>query len=93
MGAELDRRPDSLTHYYYTLCSFARATAVIAQSLAGIAYCPIDIVKQTVQTATVVQGKESRMANPIHATKTIWNAQGIKGFYRGFVAMNCLWMP
>jgi hypothetical protein len=69
------------------------ATAVIAQSLAGVAYCPIDIVKQTVQTATVVQGGESKMANPWHAARTIWNAQGVKGFYRGFVAMNCLWMP
>lgn len=69
------------------------ATAIIAQSLAGVAYCPIDIVKQTVQTATVVQGGESKMANPWHAARTIWNAQGVKGFYRGFVAMNCLWMP
>jgi hypothetical protein len=69
------------------------ATAIIAQSMAGIAYCPIDIVKQTVQTATVVQGGESKMANPWHATRTIWSTQGISGFYRGFVAMNCLWMP
>ena len=69
------------------------ATAIIAQSLAGVAYCPIDIVKQTVQTATVIQGGESRMANPWHAARTIWSAQGVKGFYRGFVAMNCLWMP
>lgn len=69
------------------------ATAIIAQSLAGVAYCPIDIVKQTVQTATVMQGVESKMANPLHATKTIYSSQGISGFYRGFLAMNCLWMP
>lgn len=69
------------------------ATAIIAQSLAGVAYCPIDIVKQTVQTATVVQGGESKMANPWYAARTIWNAQGVRGFYRGFVWMNCLWMP
>lgn len=69
-------------------------TAVFAQSLAGVAYCPIDIVKQTVQTAAIMSTPGSNVTtSPLQATKNIWNAQGIRGFYRGFVAMNSLWMP
>ena len=69
-------------------------TAIFAQSLAGVAYCPIDIVKQTVQTAAIMSASgESSTTSPWQASKNIWNAQGIRGFYRGFLAMNALWMP
>jgi hypothetical protein len=70
-------------------------TAIFAQSLAGVAYCPIDIVKQTVQTAEIMPGggTTANRTNPWEASKRIWHAQGIKGFYRGFFAMNALWMP
>lgn len=71
-------------------------TAIFAQSLAGVAYCPIDIVKQTVQTAEIISVKNSCnrvTTSPWEASKNIWNSQGIRGFYRGFVAMNSLWMP
>jgi hypothetical protein len=69
-------------------------TAIFAQSLAGVAYCPIDIVKQTVQTAAITSAPgEHVVTSPWQASKNIWNAQGIRGFYRGFVAMNSLWMP
>jgi hypothetical protein len=73
-------------------------TAIVAQTLAGIAYCPIDIVKQTVQTANVTcfQGSNhgaTGSITPLQATREIWQTQGIRGFYRGFTVMNILWMP
>ena len=66
-------------------------TAVFAQALAGVAYCPIDIVKQTVQTANVTSPQKA--ISPLQAASSIWTTQGIRGFYRGFLTMNTLWMP
>jgi hypothetical protein len=86
-------------------------TATIAQTVAGIAFCPIDIVKQRVQTAAVMAAQQhaascggphahadarittdARMT-PLRAAQEVWSHQGLKGFYRGFLAMNALWMP
>eukprot|EP00889_Picochlorum_renovo_P003857 jgi/Picre1/30887/NNA_006246.t1 len=66
-------------------------TAVFAQALAGIVYCPIDIVKQAVQTSSIMHGDQ--VLSPTQAAQSIWRSQGIRGFYRGFLAMNTLWMP
>lgn len=66
-------------------------TAVFAQALAGVVYCPIDIVKQAVQTSSIMHGNQ--VLSPTQAAQNIWVAQGLRGFYRGFLAMNALWMP
>lgn len=53
-------------------------------------------MKQTVQTAGVVYGSTDsscRNVSPLQATRDIWRAQGLRGFYRGYWAMNTLWMP
>lgn len=66
-------------------------TAVFAQALAGVVYCPIDIVKQAVQTSSIMPGNQ--VLSPMQAARNIWRSQGVRGFYRGFLAMNALWMP
>lgn len=73
-------------------------TAVVAQTIAGIAFCPIDIVKQRVQTAQVMNTSLTNTSvaqhiTPFRAACDVWNFQGLSGFYRGFWAMNALWMP
>ncbi|KAL6785382.1 hypothetical protein ACKKBG_A00040 [Auxenochlorella protothecoides x Auxenochlorella symbiontica] len=70
------------------------ATAAIAQGVAGIVYCPIDIVKQRVQTAAVMEaGATHRQFGVLDAARQIWAGQGVKGFFRGYLTMNALWMP
>jgi solute carrier family 25 (mitochondrial citrate transporter), member 1 len=82
-------------------------TATIAQTVAGIVFCPIDIVKQRVQTASVMgvvnNGGATATAaavdaaalriTPAQAAREVWTHQGIKGFFRGYWTMNALWMP
>jgi solute carrier family 25 citrate transporter 1 len=66
-------------------------TACMAQTVAGIVFCPIDILKQRVQT----QGLEaaSHKITVPQAAQHIMKTQGIAGFYRGFITMNALWLP
>jgi hypothetical protein len=70
---------------------------MIAQTVAGLAFCPIDIVKQRVQTAVVVEkslnSNSAIRMTPVMAAREVWSQRGIGGFYRGFVPMNALWMP
>jgi solute carrier family 25 citrate transporter 1 len=80
-------------------------TATIAQTVAGIVFCPIDIVKQRVQTASVMgtatSGGGTAAAvdaaalriTPTQAAREVWTHQGLKGFFRGYWTMNALWMP
>jgi solute carrier family 25 citrate transporter 1 len=73
-------------------------TATIAQTVAGIVFCPIDIVKQRVQTASVMGGGGGADAaalriTPSQAAREVWTHQGVKGFFRGYWTMNALWMP
>ena len=80
-------------------------TGTIAQTVAGIVFCPIDIVKQRVQTISVMEGSRnvntttsSRISPPIRITplqaaQEVWQHQGARGFFRGYWTMNALWMP
>ena len=76
-------------------------TATIAQTVAGIVFCPIDIVKQRVQTASVMGAAAGGGAvdaaalriTPSQAAREVWTHQGLKGFFRGYWTMNALWMP
>ena len=88
-------------------------TATIAQTVAGVVFCPIDIVKQRVQTASVMDPAAAPKAassyggpaaparavpapaqlTPVQAAREVWTHQGLRGFYRGYVTMNALWMP
>jgi hypothetical protein len=67
------------------------ATAAIAQTVAGIAFCPIDIVKQRVQAGGVVGSFVT--ITPLQAAKDLYARQGLRGFFRGYGAMNALWLP
>lgn len=66
-------------------------TATIAQTVAGFAFCPIDIVKQRVQTASSLVAGQQLTA--LQAAREVWVNQGIRGFYRGYWTMNALWYP
>jgi hypothetical protein len=66
-------------------------TACMAQTVAGIVFCPIDILKQRVQTQGL-EGSSHKLTVP-QAAQQIMKSQGIAGFYRGFVTMNALWLP
>lgn len=66
-------------------------TATIAQTVAGVVFCPIDILKQRVQTQGVVSSGQP-LSVP-QAAKLLFATQGLPGFYRGFLAMNALWLP
>lgn len=73
-------------------------TATIAQTVAGVVFCPIDIVKQRVQTAVVFENDVNTFSrrgkiSPLKAARDVWANQGLRGFYRGYLAMNALWMP
>lgn len=73
-------------------------TATIAQTVAGIVFCPIDIVKQRVQTASIMGtatngGAGAVRITPAQAAREVWTHQGVKGFFRGYWTMNALWMP
>lgn len=72
-------------------------TATIAQTIAGIVFCPIDIVKQRVQTANVMNSSQQpssiQCISPAQAAREVWQHQGLRGFFRGYWTMNALWMP
>lgn len=65
-------------------------TAIVAQTIAGIAFNPIDIIKQKLQTAALRQGGNS---SAFEAVQEVYRHQGIRGFWKGFVTMNTLWLP
>jgi hypothetical protein len=67
-------------------------TATIAQTVAGVVFCPIDIVKQRVQTASVMESGGQRITVAA-AAREVWQHQGAGGFFRGYWTMNALWMP
>ena len=52
---------------------------------------PIDIVKQRVQTATVLAPGSGPRPTPLSVAREVWRGQGVRGFFRGYMAMNALW--
>ncbi|CAL6306597.1 unnamed protein product [Bathycoccus prasinos] len=74
-------------------------TGVVAQAFAGIAYTPVDVVKERMQVSSVLptnlktnNGVDYR--NAFDALKTIVKNEGIKnGLMRGYWAQNFVWWP
>lgn len=74
-------------------------TGVVAQAFAGIAYTPVDVVKERMQVSSVLptnlktnNGVDYR--NVFDALKTIVKNEGIKnGLMRGYWAQNFVWWP
>ena len=74
-------------------------TGVVAQAFAGIAYTPVDVVKERMQVSSVLptnlktnNGVDYR--NAFDALKTIVKNEGIKnGLMRGYCAQNFVWWP
>lgn len=74
-------------------------TGVGAQAFAGIAYTPVDVVKERMQVSSVLptnlktnNGVDYR--NAFDALKTIVKNEGIKnGLMRGYWAQNFVWWP
>lgn len=55
-------------------------TAAIAQGIAGLVYCPIDIVKQTVQTASLMgRPGDTGHVSVLDAARSIWTHSGLRG--------------
>ncbi|PSC69265.1 mitochondrial carrier family [Micractinium conductrix] len=65
--------------------------AVTAQTVAGVVFCPIDIVKQRVQTQAVMAVEGG--ASPLAAVRHVYANAGVPGFFKGYITMNALWLP
>jgi len=74
-------------------------TGIVAQALAGIAYTPVDVVKERMQVSSVLpthlktnNGVDYR--NALDAVRTILKNEGVKnGLMRGYWAQNFVWWP
>jgi len=74
-------------------------TGIVAQALAGIAYTPVDVIKERMQVSSVLpkhlktnNGIDYR--NVFDAVKTIAQNEGVKnGLMRGYWAQNFVWWP
>ena len=74
-------------------------TGIVAQALAGIAYTPVDVVKERMQVCSVLpthlktnNGVDYR--NALDAVRTILKNEGVKnGLMRGYWAQNFVWWP
>ena len=74
-------------------------TGVVAQAFAGIAYTPVDVVKERMQVSSVLPTNLKTnngvyYRNAFDALKTIVKNEGIKnGLMRGYWAQNFVWWP
>ena len=91
---EEDKEDNKTTHTIDNII-----TGVVAQAFAGIAYTPVDVVKERMQVSSVLptnlktnNGVDYR--NAFDALKTIVKTEGIKnGLMRGYWAQNFVWWP
>ena len=91
---EEDKEDNKTTHMIDNII-----TGVVAQAFAGIAYTPVDVVKERMQVSSVLptnlktnNGVDYR--NAFDALKTIVKNEGIKnGLMRGYWAQNFVWWP
>jgi solute carrier family 25 citrate transporter 1 len=91
---EEDKEDNKTTHTIDNII-----TGVVAQAFAGIAYTPVDVVKERMQVSSVLptnlktnNGVDYR--NAFDALKTIVKNEGIKnGLMRGYWAQNFVWWP
>ena len=69
-------------------------TGMLAQSLAGVVYTPLDVVKERLQAQRVLgaasAGNYKHFAN---AYATILRTEGVGGLFRGYWASNFTWWP
>lgn len=49
------------------------------QTIAGVAFCPIDIIKQRVQTQAVLAGPGAASIGPLAAVRQVYAAAGVPG--------------
>ncbi len=69
-------------------------SGIIAQSLASIAYTPIDVVKERMQAGGVLGARGAgQYANFVAAYRTILKTEGVRGVFRGYWASNFTWWP
>ena len=91
---EEDKEDNKTTHMIDNII-----TGVVAQAFAGIAYTPVDVVKERMQVSSVLptnlktnNGVDYR--NAFDALETIVKNEGIKnGLMRGYWAQNFVWWP
>ena len=69
-------------------------SGIIAQSLASIAYTPIDVVKERMQAGGVLGARAAgQYDNFVAAYRAILKTEGIRGVFRGYWASNFTWWP
>ena len=70
-------------------------SGILAQSLASIAYTPIDVVKERMQASGVLGARGAgAYENVVHAFRTIVKTEGVRGgVFRGYWASNFTWWP
>lgn len=85
----------------YVVSSLTTPTAsyvlsgILAQSLASIAYTPIDVVKERMQASGVLGARGAgAYKNVLDAFRTILKTEGVySGVFRGYWASNFTWWP
>lgn len=70
-------------------------SGILAQSLASIAYTPIDVVKERMQASGVLGARGAgSYKNVLDAFRTILKTEGVySGVFRGYWASNFTWWP
>ena len=70
-------------------------TGMLAQSLAGVVYTPLDVVKERLQAQHVLGAAHSagNYKNFANAYATIVKTEGIRGLFKGYWASNFTWWP
>lgn len=67
-------------------------TGCLAQLVAGVAFTPIDVVKERMQVQTMMRGQITYV-NALHAFESIIASHGLIGLMRGYWATNGVWFP
>jgi len=71
-------------------------SGIIAQSVAGIVYTPIDVVKERMQASGVLGSTNlaaGKYKNFAQAYSQIIQKEGVKGLFKGYWASNFTWWP
>ena len=70
-------------------------SGAVAQSLAGIVYTPLDVVKERLQARAILGHLRATgdYANFVSAYASIVRNEGVRGLFRGYWASNFTWWP
>lgn len=67
-------------------------TGVFQQTVAGVLFTPVDIIKERLQVQTMML-QEQRFTSTWHAVSSIVRQNGPRGLLRGYWVGNAVWLP